>query len=358
MESGRSDILPRAFKQGDESYLEFIETFRVWCIAEMGGCVQKTGTEHVHERHSPEATADLRTEEIRDLFNELPVARSWQRFMRSHQEMMWRRVRENFAGSEEEFVAKLTEFEEKGPGKLIYDPEFDIPKYARREIHLQPGGYTDDPLGGFVFHYGTKVFYLGGNNQDELHVEVAKKAAEPKDKSVNRILDLGCSIGQATIAMKQQYPEAEVWGLDVGLPLLQYGHMRAVERGIDVNFAHGLAEEMSFDDGAFDMVVAFILFHEVPTGVMKKIISEVHRVLRPGGVFTVYDFPNNSQNSAPGFRFLIDYDSRDNCEPYSPGFVASDFPGLLEAQGFELAQGVQPNGPYGEFMQVLYATRP
>jgi ubiquinone/menaquinone biosynthesis C-methylase UbiE len=242
------------------------------------------------------------------------------------------------------------------PERIHIDPDFIEPDYTRREIHCQPGGYTDDPMGGIVFHYGTKVFYEGFNDQDELHIELAQKATAPGDGRIERVLDIGCSIGQATTVLKDIYPEAEVWGLDVGKPLVRYAHARAVRLVKEVHFKHALAENSCFPDDHFDMVLSYILFHEVPVTKMKHIIAETFRVLRPGGTFSIYEFPSNDKNQVPAStRFLVDYDSKNNCEPYSPAFVASDFRGIIEAAGFIVEEGPLLTNP---FLQSLVARKP
>ena len=89
---------------------------------------------------------------------------------------------------------------------------------------------------------------------------------------------------------------------------------------------------------------------------MKEIIAETFRVLRQGGVFSIYEFPSNDKNQVSASnRFLIDYDSKNNCEPYSPAFVASDFRGIIEEAGFEVEQGPLLTNP---FLQSLVARKP
>jgi len=357
MDRGQVGNLPRTTTLADESYLDFVEAFRVYSIEKMSPLVQVTGAEKLEQECSDADSQEMPITRLRDIFNELPVARTWQRVMRSHQEMIWRGSRRTCESIEDEHLKELQEAESKGPGKLVIDPNFHVPKYARREIHLQPGGYTDDPIGGLVHHYGTKVFYLGNNDQDQLHIDIANKACAPTDGRVKNVLDLGCSIGQATVALKDRFPDAEVWGLDVGLPMVRYAHKRANDLNSGANFIQALAEDTGFPDGNFDMVLAYILFHEVPTSIAQQIVKEVHRILRPGGLFTVYDFPNHVQEIPPGFRFIIDYDSRDNCEPYSPGFVKTNFRALLEKTGFAIEDGEQLSGPYGHFLQAIRAVR-
>jgi ubiquinone/menaquinone biosynthesis C-methylase UbiE len=297
---------------------------------------------------------NLPLEDIKASFNKAPVVPTWQRFMRSQQEMSWRRTRQSFARNMDAQLSYLDVATDAGLGRLVIDPDFKVPDYARCEIHLQPGGYTDDPIGGIVYHYGTKVFYQGYNDQDEVHAEVAALTTPPADGKVARILDLGCTIGQATIKLKERFPQAEVWGLDVGEPVLRYAHSRAVEQQVDVSFIQALAEDIPFEDGHFDHVFAYILFHEVPVDVMPKILAEVHRVLRAGGTFSIFEFPSASQHLTPAFRFMIDYDSRNNCEPYSPGFVYNDFRGMLKDAGFDVADGPKSSN---SFLQSIVATK-
>lgn len=362
MNRGAIGVLPRPTTLADESYLEFITAFRNHVIqhmypkvAEFGelelGCAIERG-----EIDVPREGQALPLAAIKEAFHRVPVVRTFQRFVRSQQEMMWRRTRASFYRDADQLLARMARAAAEHPERLQIDPDFVVPEYTRREIHCQPGGYTGDPIGGVVFHYGTKVFYEGMNDQDELHIELADKAAAPRDGRVTRVLDIGCSIGQATTALKQRFPEAEIWGLDVGEPMVRYAHMRAVEQGIEVCFKQGLAEATGFPDDHFDMVVSYILFHEVTVPAMKQIVRESFRVLRPGGSFPIYEFPNNDKGQvSPANSFLIDYDSRNNCEPYSPGFVASDFQGIVREAGFELEEGPRLTNP---FLQSLVARKP
>ena len=73
-------------------------------------------------------------------------------------------------------------------------------------------------------------------------------------------------------------------------------------------------------------------------------------------MFSIYEFPSNDKNQvSAATRFLVDYDSKNNCEPYSPGFVASDFRGILETAGFVVEQGP---GLTNDFLQSLVARKP
>lgn len=343
--------LARLGDQADRAHLFFLERFRDMLLTRMFPAVAAAGEAAMAEAG---LAPDAPLEAVRQAFATRPVVPAWQRFMRTQQEMMWRRVRAAALADRARLLAEMDAAEAQAPDRLVAEEDLAIPDYAKREIHLQPGGYVGDPLAGVVYEWGTKVFYQGLNDHDEVQREVAAIARAPADGEVRRVLDLACGIGQATLPLKARFPEADVVGLDLGLPLLRHAHARAVAAGVEVRFVHGLAEAMPFPDGHFDMIVAYILFHEVPIAVIPRILAEAHRVLRPGGTFSIVEFPSLGQGLAPAFRFMLDYDSRDNCEPYSPAFVAADFRGMLAAAGFEVSEGAPT---MNAFLQSIVATR-
>lgn len=351
---GSVGVLPRPAKLADESYTNFVEGFRDMALVKMFPIMGMAGQDAM-AKAGVEPTPDVPLEIVQEHFNRVPVVQTWMRFMRSAQEMMWRRTRASFAFDEAGYDAMLAEWESKGPGTLTYDPDFVVPDWARREIHLQPGGYTDDVLSGIVYHYGTKIFYQGWNDQDELHAEVVDLTAIPDDGEVASVLEIGAGVGQATVQFKRRFPDAKVVGLDVALPVLRYAHMRSALLGANVEYVQALAEAMPFADASQDVVMSYIFFHEMPVEVMKGVLREVHRVLRPGGKFSIFEFPSHGATPLPPMmRFMVDYDSRDNCEPYSVGFVYSDFRGIIAEAGFEVSDGGKP---MNDFLQSVVATK-
>lgn len=119
-----------------------------------------------------------------------------------------------------------------------------------------------------------------------------------------------CGIGQLSIALKERFSQAEIWGVDVAAPMIRYGHMRAVDLDVDVNFAQRLAEDSKFPDNHFDIVTSYILHHEVTAEASKQIIAEAFRVLRPGGVYFPIDFFTGGRRRATAhgtFREWVDH---------------------------------------------------
>ena len=240
------------------------------------------------------------------------------------------------------FLEEMEFYDNRGPGILELDSELEVPKYTSHEIHQQPGGYVVSAFSGPVYHHGTNSFYLARaipNKQDQHHSRLSSQMATPEDGCVNRILDMGCGVGQLTVALKERFSDAEVWGVDIAAPMIRYGHMRAADLAVEVNFAHRLAEETKFPDNHFDIVTSYILHHEVTAEATEQIIAEAYRVLRPGGVFFPIDFYTGGKrprNAWGTFSMWIDH--RWNNEVWREEYDSVDFPRVMRAVGFDTTE--------------------
>ena len=79
---------------------------------------------------------------------------------------------------------------------------------------------------------------------------------------------------------------AEYTGLDYNPDGVAYCNEHHKLPGL--NFVHGNAEDLPFPDNSFDAVVNVEASHAYPT--LSKFLSEVARVLKPGGDFLYADF--------------------------------------------------------------------
>jgi SAM-dependent methyltransferase len=91
------------------------------------------------------------------------------------------------------------------------------------------------------------------------------------------ILDAGCGVG----LVGRFYPDLDLYGLDASFSLLEQvgaGYRMLIE---------GSAEELPFRDGSFDAVLSLNMLHHVMSP--ERAMSEMVRVLRPGGIFVSLD---------------------------------------------------------------------
>ena len=263
----------------------------------------------------------------------------------SNQQVTWKTLQDYFHDNADMYLSEMEAADNVGPGTLELSPDMFVPDYTRHEIHIQPDGYVGDAFAGHVYHYGTNSFYisvLGHNEQDQIHKDVAGRLPVPADGKVKRILDMGCGVGQMAAALKERFPDAEVWGLDVGGPMVRYAHMRANDIGNGANFRQALAEETGFPDGYFDLVTSYIIHHEIPGEKTKEIITEANRILRPGGVYTPLDFVTGGLEGRASQLHARWFDHRWNNEVWSLSYHATDFTGEIAKRGFEKIAGAPP----------------
>ncbi len=104
-----------------------------------------------------------------------------------------------------------------------------------------------------------------------------------------RILDLGCGIGQ-TLAACHLHPKVFACGIDIDEEALASG--RRLLPGI--SFLRGRGERLPFSDQSFDVVISRVA---LPYTHLPSALAEIFRVLRPGGSvwFTLHSFALTQQ---------------------------------------------------------------
>jgi len=105
------------------------------------------------------------------------------------------------------------------------------------------------------------------------------------------MLDLACGPGIYSRPFAQKLSRGYIVGLDLSEPMLDYASSRARDQGLDnLLFIHGNAQELPFPDNEFDVVNCCGAIHLFPD--LPRALSEIRRVLKPGGCFTTAAFRN------------------------------------------------------------------
>jgi ubiquinone/menaquinone biosynthesis C-methylase UbiE len=95
-----------------------------------------------------------------------------------------------------------------------------------------------------------------------------------------RVLDIGCGDAGVLIAFAER--GARCAGIELDEKSLERGRVRAEEHGVEVDLRRGIAEELPWPDGSFDLVILDNVLEHVTD--REKTLGEIHRVLRPGGL--------------------------------------------------------------------------
>lgn len=113
-----------------------------------------------------------------------------------------------------------------------------------------------------------------------------------------RMLDIATGAGHTAAAFAPHVAEAVA--SDLTPQMLQQAEKLAQSRGLaNMVTKPADAEALPFPDASFDLVTCRIAAHHFPDA--RKFVSEVKRVLKPGGTFAFVDNVSPDTDTTPGF---------------------------------------------------------
>ena len=99
------------------------------------------------------------------------------------------------------------------------------------------------------------------------------------------VLDNGCGGGENIKRLLKLCPEGKIYGVDISEESVRYSQQNnGDELGKRCFISQAGADKLPFGDGSFDAVTAYETIFFWPS--LDKCLSEIYRVLKPGGVFT------------------------------------------------------------------------
>ena len=340
-EQTQHEMLPHAThdEQARQNFVQSLKVHLATSVSPGNKTVYENRAKPRFERENKRVPQDRH--DVRRVMKDEPYYQTWSALLRTSQEMMW----DSVATSVERQLPALIERAKrngKTSGSLTLNPSMPIPAYHTAvDIHCQPGAYhtettTDDVAAGAIYDRAVHVYAMGrlGPMNDDLG---ASLAAYVKHQYPNfqphRILDMGCSVGHSTIPYVDTYPEAEVYAIEIGAPMLRYAHARAEVLGKPVHFSQQNAEHTNFADGSFDLIVSHILLHETSSTAIRNIIRECYRLLKPGGMMFHVEVPQY-HGMDPYDSFILDWDTYNNNEPFWGTLHDMDLVELATGGGF------------------------
>ncbi len=341
----KHDMVP-ATTHDEAARQAFVATFR----GHLSGKVMPGAYRVYQSRVEPQFRAEhgrspADQEEVRKIMTKDSFYQFWSAMQRRSQELLWESVIEPTERQLPELIGRakaLSKKKLKGgkAGTLRLDPKLEIPRYHTAvDIHLQPGGYhldqvADDVTAGVVYDKGINIYMNGAlgptNNAMGLLLAGYVREKFPGLKPA-KILDMGCAIGNCTLPWARAFPKAEVHAIDVGAPVLRYGHARAQALGVPVHFSQQNAEHTDFEAGSFDLVVSHIMLHETSRSAIVNVTRECHRLLRPGGLMLHLEIPRGRTVME---KFMHNWESYNNNETFCRYMTDLDLKGVAVQGGF------------------------
>jgi SAM-dependent methyltransferase len=236
-----------------------------------------------------------------------------------------------------------------GPDNLARVAQF-IPLLAEVEQKVigcfRTGGglsYTEYPR----FH--TLMAEESGEVFDAALIDVILPMADGLPEQLRagaEVADFGCGSGHAINVMAQAYPASQFTGIDFSDEGLAVGRAEAARSSL--TNASFLARDVAQFDAvdAYDVVTAFDAIHDQAQPA--RVLENIYRALRPGGVFLMVDIKASSQledNVGVPFASYLYTVSTMHCMSVSLGL---DGDGLGTVWGRQLATSMLADAGFGD----------
>jgi ubiquinone/menaquinone biosynthesis C-methylase UbiE len=130
-------------------------------------------------------------------------------------------------------------------------------------------------------------FYLGGSERALRHMTTDLAQLQSGETA----LDVGCGTGTLAMLAKERVgATGHVSGIDPSASLLATARRKAARRGLSLDFQLGVIEQLAFPDQTFEVVLSSMMMHQLPDDLKVQGLTEIARVLKPGGCLLVLDF--------------------------------------------------------------------
>lgn len=104
------------------------------------------------------------------------------------------------------------------------------------------------------------------------------------------VLDVGCGTGGLAMAARRRVgPTGSVAGIDPSPEMVLRASGKARRARLDIGFKVAAAQALPFEDAAFDVVLCTLVLHQLPHDGLQQCLSEMRRVLKPGGRLLLVD---------------------------------------------------------------------
>ena len=215
----------------------------------------------------------------------------------------------------------------------------EYPPYFRRTFHWQTDGYLSRRSAKL---YDVGVEFLFAGTADVMRRQVIPPITtflrEEAGARGKRLLDVACGTGRTLAQIAEAHPELKLYGLDLSPYYVQEARGTLADVP-NVSLVAENAEHMPFADALFDVVTSVYLFHELPRNARRKVIAEMHRVLRPGGLLVIEDSGQYAESGE--LRTFLDRFPEDFHEPFYKDYLKDDLALALEEGGF-VVDAVEP----------------
>jgi len=211
-----------------------------------------------------------------------------------------------------------------------------LPDYYTQNFHYQSGGWlTQDSAKLYDIQVETLFMGAAGAMRRQAIPPIAE-FVKGHDQRQLRLLDVACGSGRFLGQLAQAFPALPMTGTDLSQAYLDEA-ARFLKDRRTIDFRQANAEALPFDTASFDIATSIYLFHELPREVRRRVVSEIARILKPGGLFVFVD--SLQWGDVEAYDGLLEAFPQRFHEPYFQDYCGDDLAGpagVFAEAGFDL----------------------
>ena len=158
-----------------------------------------------------------------------------------------------------------------------------------------------------IFHTKKDFIHMGiskdGKYKEGDLLEAARTVEDYIKKSTKKILEIAAGRGANSIYLAKKHPKVNFYGSDISKGQLDYAFKKASKLS---NFHPEFGDYhdlKKFDDASFDIV--FVIEALCHSTKKEKVLKQVYRVLRKGGIFIIFDGYQNKNSLSENERIAL-----------------------------------------------------
>ena len=146
-------------------------------------------------------------------------------------------------------------------------------------------------------------------------------------------------------------------GIDPSLKSLNAAKKHAKENNLKINYVHGIGEELPFEDNSFEVIFCCDVLEHVQD--LPKVISEIRRVLKSGGIFLYDTFNRTFFSKISTIKILQEWKRWAIMPPdlhvWEMFIKPNEIKSLLNENQLDWIEhrGIKPNVPYVKMLVYL-----
>ena len=148
----------------------------------------------------------------------------------------------------------------------------------------------------------------------------------------NVLIDLATGTGENALHLKQKFALSRVLASDLSYGMLRVARKKAAKKGLEIEFSVQDATKTNYPSEIADFVAITFALHDLPGEKRGEVMKEAHRLLKPGGIFVIYDYhlPKNLLWRIP---LIIQFLLVENLDAWR--MLKENLPEKLKAAGFK-----------------------